>query len=235
MNKIRVAALFAAMMLMLAGCAAAPHADGSFAIEGGSIPVPEVTPVPTKEPEATQPVAQVQAVGPVVYNPLCMPTAFEGSADFSSELYTLLGTAVRNGAEKVDVSSMTVTEAQFNTVRRYLVTRNPWGNIADITKGEGASIDIAYIDTRSDPSWKSNLDLLDYDLFIERVGSVLAEDDNGVPHLYVPHCFFIRNGQLVHDHSGTVPSQASPSDPLSEEELKKYRDIISGYVDDILR
>jgi len=145
MNKIRVAALFAAMMLMLAGCAAAPHADGSFAIEGGSIPVPEVTPVPTKEPEATQPVAQVQAVGPVVYNPLCMPTAFEGSADFSSELYTLLGTAVRNGAEKVDVSSMTVTEAQFNTVRRYLVTRNPWGNIADITKGEGASIDIAYI------------------------------------------------------------------------------------------
>ena len=145
MNKIRVAALFAAVMLMLTGCAAAPHADGSFAVEGGSIPVPEVTPAPTMEPEATQPVAQMQAVGPVVYNPLCRPTAFEGSADFSSELYTLLGTAVRNGAEKVDVSSMTVTEAQFNTVRRYLVTRNPWGNIADITKGEGASIDIAYI------------------------------------------------------------------------------------------
>lgn len=144
MNKIRFAALFAAVMLMLNGCAA-PHADGSFAVDSGSIPVPEITPAPTEELEVVQPVTQMQTVGAVVYNPLCIPTAFEGSADFSAELYTLLGTAVRNGAETVDVSSMTVTEAQFNTVRRYLVKRNPWGNIADITKGEGASIAIAYI------------------------------------------------------------------------------------------
>ena len=161
--------------------------------------------------------------------PVADMSGYACAADYDKE-YRFRNMTVAEMAAEMDAHSTFIVYTGFDNCPWCNVVLNPLNDLAT-----ERGIEIAYIDTRSDPSWKSNLDLLDYDLFIERVGSVLAEDDNGVPHLYVPHCFFIRNGQLVHDHSGTVPSQASPSDPLSEEELKEYHDIISGYVDDILR
>lgn len=142
MKKVRFAALFAAVCLALTGCAA-PHADGSFVVEDGSIPVPEITPAPVQTPEE-EPVAQMQSVGQVAYEPMKIPSAFEGNEDFSAELYTLLTAAVRSGVETADMAAITVTETQFNTVRRYLILRNIWGNLADITKGEDGKIIISY-------------------------------------------------------------------------------------------
>lgn len=144
MKTIRFAALFAAVCLALTGCAA-PHADNAFEVEDGAIAMPELTPAPTEEPVETDPVVEMQSVGQVVYNPMLIPSAFEGNADFSPELYAMLVAAVRSGAETADASALTLTEAQFNTVRRCLVMRNPWGNIADITKGEDKKITVSYV------------------------------------------------------------------------------------------
>ena len=84
---------------------------------------------------------------------------------------------------------------------------------------------VGYLDTRANPEWKSNVDIDGYDAFAERFASVLDTDDDGAPHLYVPHVFFIKDGQLVYDHSGTVPEQETPDQALTsaqQEELANY-------------
>ena len=86
----------------------------------------------------------------------------------------------------------------------------------------------AYIDTRKDPSWKSNTDIDDYDTFVEVFGSQLKNDESGQPHLYVPHTFFIKDGVLISSRQGTVEDQKEPSDPLTEEQLQAYCDIINA-------
>ena len=112
----------------------------------------------------------------------------------------------------------------------------PWCNsilnlLNDVASERG--ITFAYIDTRRDPSWQSNTDLEDYDLFIERFGSVIEPDDSGEPHLFVPHTFFVKDGDLVADHAGTVATQEESSDALSSEEQEEFKDIIRGYLSQI--
>ena len=151
------------------------------------------------------------------------------AADYNKE-YQFRNMTVAEMVAEMDKGSTFVVYAGFN--------KCPWCNVMlnllnDIAANRG--IDIAYIDTRANPSWKSNMDIDDYDLLVERFGSVIPEDNEGKKHLYAPHCFFVKNGQLVHDHSGTVPSQAEPSDPLTEEEIDEYNSTINSYIDDMLR
>ena len=143
MKKIRFTAWILAVCLLLAGCAA-PHADGSLNVEDGSIPMPEITPAPTATPVPEEPVADMETVGAVAYDALRVPSAFAESADFSAELYALLMTAMRNGEEKADFSALSINEAQFNTVRKYIVIRDMYGVLGDITKGEGMTAVITY-------------------------------------------------------------------------------------------
>ena len=107
----------------------------------------------------------------------------------------------------------------------------PWCNsmlttLNDVARERGQLI--AYMDTRADPSWSSNLDIDGYDIVVERFGSYLDEDDDGTPHLYVPHVFFVKDGEVVYEHDGTVPSQENSSDPLSEEQV----DELASYFED---
>ncbi len=144
--------------------------------------------------------------------------------------YQFRNMTVAEVAAEMDKGSTFVVYTGFN--------KCPWCNamlnmLNDVALSRG--IEIAYIDTRANPSWKSNMDIGDYDLLVERFGDAIPEDDDGRKHLYVPHCFFVKNGQLVHDHSGTVPSQAGPNDPLSEEEINEYTATINSYIDDMLR
>ena len=58
----------------------------------------------------------------------------------------------------------------------------PYLNEALADKGTYAG----YLDTRKDPSWSSNTDIDDYDLFCKRFGRYLEKDENGNLHLYTP-------------------------------------------------
>ena len=155
-------------------------------------------------------------------------SSYDCDAGYQGE-YQFVNMTVKEVAAEMEAGSTFMVYAGFNKCPWCNVMLNPINDIA-LERG----IKIAYIDTRADPSWKSNLDLLDYDLFVELFGSTLKDDDNGIPHLYVPHCFYIKDGQLVGDNSGTVPSQSSPDDPLSEEQLQEYRSIVNGHLDKIL-
>ncbi len=78
--------------------------------------------------------------------------------------------------------------------------------------------DIAYLDTRKDPSWSSNMDIDDYDLFVKYFGDYLDTDSEGKKHLYVPHVFFIKDGVVVAEHPGTAPGHENASDELTGEQ-----------------
>ncbi len=68
---------------------------------------------------------------------------------------------------------------------------------------------IGYINTRKDSSWESNTDIDDYDDVVEVFGDYLEYDDEGKKHLYTPHVFFMKDGNVVYQYEGV-------SDTLSD-------------------
>ncbi len=68
---------------------------------------------------------------------------------------------------------------------------------------------IGYINTRKDSSWESNTDIDDYDEVVDIFGEYLEYDDEGKKHLYTPHVFFIKEGNVVYQFEGV-------SDTLSD-------------------
>ena len=84
---------------------------------------------------------------------------------------------------------------------------------------------VAYIDTRKDPSWKKNTDLLDYDLLVKTVGEYLEFDSDGIRHLYTPTLFVIKDGAVVATHEGTVEGHNARNRPMKEEEMEELRTI----------
>ena len=105
----------------------------------------------------------------------------------------------------------------------------PWCN-AVIRQVNAAAAEAGWkvgnINTRKDPSWQNNMDIDDYDLFVARFGEFLENDDDGTPHLYVPHIFFIRNGAVVYAHQGALSSMGDdPNTVLSEEENEELTEI----------
>lgn len=62
--------------------------------------------------------------------------------------------------------------------------------------------EVAYINTRKDASWQSNMDMKDYDVVLELFGQYLQYDDDGKKHLYTPHVFFIKDGDVVYEVEG---------------------------------
>lgn len=61
---------------------------------------------------------------------------------------------------------------------------------------------IGYINTRKDSSWESNTDIDDYNDVVDVLGEYLEYDDEGKKHLYTPHVFFIKDGDVVYQYEG---------------------------------
>ncbi|MBP3815498.1 MAG: hypothetical protein J6H21_01370 [Firmicutes bacterium] len=100
----------------------------------------------------------------------------------------------------------------------------PWCNallprLNDVALEEGATI--AYLDTRKNPEWKSNVDIDGYDKFKEYFGEYLDIDDSGEPHLYVPDTYFIKEGEVVFHHQGVTPGLANPNDEWTKDLIKE--------------
>jgi len=92
---------------------------------------------------------------------------------------------------------------------------------------KAAQRNVGYLDTRSDPSWRSNLDIDGYDLFVERFGDYLDEDENGLKHLYTPDLYFIRDGSVVANHAGVTPGADDPNAPLTDEQELELRQTLT--------
>ena len=90
---------------------------------------------------------------------------------------------------------------------------------------------IAYVNTREDPSWENNADMDGYEEFMARFGEWMDEDESGQPHLYVPDLIFVREGEVVAHHQGVVPSYQEPGEPLTDEQAAELRELLDGYFD----
>ena len=84
--------------------------------------------------------------------------------------------------------------------------------------GTEEAIPIGYVNTREKPEWRSNVSMEDYDLLVQVLGEYFPLDDLERPHLYVPHVFFIRKGEVVFEYAGAVPDYDGSGDPLTVEQ-----------------
>ena len=105
----------------------------------------------------------------------------------------------------------------------------PWCN-AVLTRfidvANEAGIKVASLNTRKNPEWESNMDIDDYDLFVADFDEQLEYDTEGFKHLYVPHVFFVKEGEVVYDHQGALPEMGSdPYMELNAKQEEALRDI----------
>lgn len=106
--------------------------------------------------------------------------------------------------------------------------RCPWCNAAlpvleQIAEEE--DLLIGYVDTRRDPTWKTNLQIDDYDLLVSRLGEYFPLDEFERPHLYVPHVFFIRDGEVVFQYEGATSDYDGSGDELTEAQASALAEI----------
>lgn len=88
------------------------------------------------------------------------------------------------------------------------------------TVADENGIKVGYLNTRKNPNWESNLDIDNYDIFKELFGEFLKEDENGIPHLYVPDIYFIHNGEVV-GRINSIEGADDPDAPLTKEQEKE--------------
>ncbi len=126
-----------------------------------------------------------------------------------------------------DVARLMDEKQTFSFVASF--AKCPWCNImiaylndAALEAGETMGL----IDTRKDPSWTNNMDIDDYDLFVELFGDHLETDEDGKLHLYTPHAFFIKEGVVVYDHQGTLPDMGNvPGADLTKDQEERLTDL----------
>ena len=152
--------------------------------------------------------------------PVADMSAYEGLEGYEGDL-PFVDVTVQEVHELMEKKATFVLIASFSSC--------PWCNavikdFVEVANDEGAKI--AYINTRKKSEWKNNMQIDDYDLFVADFGEFLEIDDNGAEHLYVPHVFFVKNGEVVHEHQGAIPAMGSdPNMVLSAEQHEELKDI----------
>ena len=190
LSKNIIAALMSTLLLFVTACgstgSAAEPADGAGAAEAPAVEaVSETKAEADTSPLAGFPPADLSAYGFV--------------ADYDQPLQ-FVDMTVADVVQLVDAQETFAFVASF--------AECPWCNAA-VPRLNRAAIEageiVGLIDTRKDPSWENNMDIADYDLFVEYFGNYLEEDEDGKPHLYTPHTFFIKDGAVVYQHQGALP------------------------------
>lgn len=95
----------------------------------------------------------------------------------------------------------------------------PWCNdVISILNKEAkeTGVNIYYINTRPSRRVKANCEIPDYGLLVERIGEHFSENEEGEPYLYVPFVVFVKKGDIVFAHEGTVESFDSTMSDISE-------------------
>jgi thiol-disulfide isomerase/thioredoxin len=81
--------------------------------------------------------------------------------------------------------------------------------------------EVDYVNTRLDPSWKSNLDLKNYDQLVEAIGDLFPLDDDNKPHMDVPFVVFFKDGKAA--YSASYPQYDAHERTINEEEAQQER------------
>lgn len=144
-------------------------------------------------------------------------SGYEGMKNYDKDIM-LVDTTVAEVAEMMDKGETFAVFASFDNC--------PWCNLI-IPYLNDAAIDagvhVGYINTRLKPEWSNNMDIDDYDLFVEKFGDWLSEDDDGKLHLYTPDLYFIKNGKVAAHHDGVTPGVEDPNSGLTPEQEEKLR------------
>lgn len=61
----------------------------------------------------------------------------------------------------------------------------------------------------------------------------LTSNSEGVKTLYVPDVYFVKDGQIVGNHLGSVSSQTNPYEPLTEKQITELKQIYKDLFDKI--
>lgn len=147
-------------------------------------------------------------------------SGYEGLQGYDKET-VFVDMTVQDVKKEMDNKSTFVFFASYATCP-YCNKLIPYLN--DVALEEG--VKVGYIDTRKNPEWKSNMDIDDYDLFVEMFGDYLKLDENEKKHLYVPHTFFIKNGEVVYSHEGVADNLEDPKGELSEDMKESIRNAV---------
>lgn len=145
-------------------------------------------------------------------------SGYESMADYEGHV-AFMETDVKEVAELMESEETFVLYAAFADCP-YCNRMTPYLNEAALENGWT----VGYIDTRKNPEWSSNMDIDDYDLFVELFGEYLDEDENGDLHLYTPDLYFVKKGEVVAHHPGVVEGADDASVPLTEEQEKALRE-----------
>lgn len=136
--------------------------------------------------------------------------------NFNDEDHVFYEMNVKEMVDKIDNNETFVVYFGFSEC--------PWCNVAmpilNETAKEYDSI-VYYIDTRSNEEWESNMDIDDYDLVVDYLGEYLDYDDDGKKHLYTPHVFFFKEGEVVKEHEGTIDGKTDEITTQEKEQLKQ--------------
>ena len=92
-------------------------------------------------------------------------------------------------------------------------------------------VKVCLLNTRKDPSWQTNMDIDDYDLFVELFGEWLDEDENGDPHLYVPDLYVVSGGKVAANHAGVIEGYDDPAQPMTDEQRDALADLLGTFFD----
>lgn len=99
--------------------------------------------------------------------------------------------------------------------------------LIDDALGHGVK-QILYVDTRKDPSWKSNMDITDYDRLVKVMGDRFSKDEGGKAHMQVPFVAFVRDGKIVAsvegDNGYSKATNNVDEDSTSQGLVMKYDD-----------
>lgn len=139
-----------------------------------------------------------------------------GYEDFTDTEHVFYDMTVKEMIDKIDNKDTFVVYFGFSEC--------PYCNVAvpllnDVAKDYDSIV--YYIDTRSNEEWESNMDIDDYDLVVEYLGEYLDYDDDGKKHLYTPHVFFFKDGEVVKEHEGTIDGKTDEMSTQDVEELKE--------------
>ncbi|MBO5564247.1 MAG: hypothetical protein J5935_01385 [Lachnospiraceae bacterium] len=202
---VLASAILFVLLLAASGCA------GTNAQQGAQQSQQQETPQAEEETPAEDPLAQF---------PKADMSGYAGLADYDKET-VFVDMTVKDVLELMDRGETFAVLTSFPDC--------PWCNATIRYVNDAAleaGVKVGSLNTRKDPSWQSNLDITDYDLFAEYFGECLEYDNNGIRHLYVPHIFYIKDGEIVYDHQGALPAMGDdPHLPLTEEQKEELREI----------
>lgn len=84
---------------------------------------------------------------------------------------------------------------------------------------------VLYVDTRANPTWKSNTDIDGYDDLISVMGDKFSTDADGKPHMQVPFVAFVRDGMVVESvegDDGLSKADSIQADAIGQTLIGKY-------------